>query len=164
VVQVAHGRFAEALAGADGGARDARAAGAWLIGVLRAPWTEAMLEAALGLARQGRLDGAARRRAERWARWLATRGVLDHGCMGERARALLDHARGRDRAARHALERALARSAVGASPHHRWLCLEAARDLGRLDLDLAAEAAELAELRRFTLPPGWYTLDDRMSP
>ena len=156
-LRVAEGRFADALALAAPGERAARLSGAWPVGLLRTSWIDVLLEAAIGLARRGELAPAARRRAARWAGWMARHGVFGQACLGDRAHGLLAHAAGpsgRAHAVR-AIDRAIARSAAGAIPHHRWLCLEAARDVGRLNLDLEAEAAELAARGRYVLPPGW---------
>jgi tetratricopeptide (TPR) repeat protein len=157
-LRVAEGRFAEALA-------DARACEqSWTSpdvsprGDFRGLWLTASLEAALGCLRVGGAGDDLRdilSRARREARELATRGTLDHRCMGFRALALLAHRAGRRRAASRALERALALSATSTSPHRRWLCLEAAADLGRMTLDIKSEAHALAAAVGFAFPPGW---------
>ncbi|HVV84384.1 MAG TPA: hypothetical protein VHE35_15055, partial [Kofleriaceae bacterium] len=154
-VRAGRGQFTEALAGMPEGERVMRETGAWLIGLSRSSWKLESLEPALALAAGRQLPPADRRQAMARARWLADKGVLDHPCMGDRAVALLEHAAGRPAAAERALARALTRSAARSTPHHRWLCLEAARDLGKLTLDLEDEASELAARHAFVLPPGW---------
>jgi hypothetical protein len=154
-VLLAEGRFAEALAQREVQERAARESGASAIGFDRSLWLEIELQAALGLLRRGELSARERRRARASAGWLVRRGVFDRGSMGYRAIALLDHAEGRTRTAIRAIRRALSISSTNANPYHRWLCLEAARDLGAITLDGEAEAAELASARRFALPAGW---------
>ncbi len=151
-VLIAEGRYAEVLAAAPLHEQAARATGAWAVGLDRSGWSFAQLQAALGLLRRGALAGPARRHARAAARWLAGSGVFDFGCLGHRALALLDHAEGRPRAAAAELRRALTLSSANTNPYHRWLCLEAAREIGALTLDQDAEAAELREEGRFAAP------------
>ena len=151
-VLVAEGRFAEALDQPDPGTDTIPALA---VGLDRSFLLEGKLEAAVGLLRGPGLP--ARRRAEvrAWGRWLAERGVLDFRCLGYRALAFLERAEGRSRAAGRPLSRALALSATNTRPHFRWLCLEAARDLGASTLDQEAEAAELAAQGPYVFPVGW---------
>ena len=154
-VRVAEGRFAESVAEWEADERVERQTGAWDVAYDRSYWLETQLEAHLGLLRSGGPTPRQRDRAQGAAGWMADHGVLDFGCLGDRALALLFHAEGRTRAAARALHRALTRSSVNSSPHHRWVCLEAARDLGVLTIDQESEAAELLREGRFVLPPGW---------
>ena len=154
-VLVAEGRFAEALSS---GARDeqlAKQSGAWVIGFDRSLYVYVLLEASLGLLRRSALPARGRRSARRWAAWLARHGVVDLGCLGHRALAFLEHAEGRSAKARRAIVRALALSSTNTGAHSRWLCLEAARDLGVLTLDQEEEVAALAKAGHFVLPAGW---------
>ncbi|MFT3764338.1 MAG: protein kinase [Minicystis sp.] len=165
-VQVAEGRFAALLAERDRTVAAARASGAWAIGLDRSLWLEVQLEAALGALRRGGpraggtgprpgLPAAERRHARAAATWLARRGAFDFACLGHRALAYLDHAEGRERAAREQLRRALSLSSANTAAYHRWLCLRAARDLGAITLDQEAELVELATEGRFVPPVGW---------
>jgi hypothetical protein len=154
-VLFAEGRFAEVLALRATARPLERASGVAAFGLHRSVVLELELEAALGVLRQHGLSWRARRALRRDAAWLAARGVFDFSCLGHRALALLDHAEGRPRAASLALSSALALSSTNTSPRHRWLCLEAARDLGVITLDQEDEAAALAEAGHFGLPPGW---------
>ncbi|APR83573.1 serine/threonine protein kinase [Minicystis rosea] len=154
-VLVAEGRFADALAESEPEERAARASGGWAVGMDRSLWIMVQLEAALGVLRTRGLPARERARLRSRARWLARRGVFDSGCVGHRALALLDHAEGNPRAAARSLHRALALSNVNTSPYHRWICLEAARDLRAITLDQDSESAELAAAGHFALPLGW---------
>jgi hypothetical protein len=153
-VLISEGRFAEALARREAAERSMRESGAASIAFDRTFFAEVELEAVLGLLRREGLSSQARIRARTAATWLTERGVFDFACLGHRALALLDHAEGRPREASRALRRALSLSSVNASPRHRWLCLEAARDLDVITLDQEAEAAELAAEGRFAHPAG----------
>jgi hypothetical protein len=154
-VLLAEGRFTDVLAEAEHHERIARESGAWAMGLDRSIWYQLQLDAALGALRQGALSAGARRRARATAEWLAERGVFDYGCLGHRALALLEDNAGRSHAARKALRRALFLSSVNTSPYHRWLCLEAARDLGAITQDQEIESAELLANGRYMLPVGW---------
>lgn len=157
-LRVAEGRFVEALAEARACERSWTSDDVRPRGDFRGLWLAASLEAALGEIRGGGDEDVLRdivARARRDARELAARGTLDHRCMGFRALALLAQHAGRRRAAEAAIERALVLSANNTSPHRRWLCLEAAADLGRMTLDLRSEARALQEATGFTFPPGW---------
>lgn len=154
-LRVAEGRFGEAL---DEGRRceDGWAtSGLGPKGDFRGTWQGTMLQAALGSLRAGEATAATRAEARRWAQDLARRGTLDHGCMGHRALALLEHAEGRGQAAVRAIERALRLSETSTAPHRRWLCLEAARDVGRMTMDMESEARALKQAGRFAMPQRW---------
>ncbi len=154
-LRVAEGRFAEALD--EGRACDAAWSGSedGPAGDFFGMWQTVLLEAALGLSRTGTYPAAVHKLAVRRAHELARRGTLDHPCMGYRALALLWHDAGRSNAALRALKRALKLSATNTHPYRRWLCLEAARDLGRMTMDQEAEARALKEAGRFAFPRGW---------
>jgi hypothetical protein len=152
---LAEGRFTEALAARERLDRAERESGVATVNVDRSARLEVTLDAALGALRRRGLSSGERRRLRRSAEWLARRGVFDYPCLGHRALALLDHDEHRPRDAARALRRALSLSSANARPRHRWLCLEAARDLGALTLDQEAEAGELAAAGRFALPVGW---------
>ncbi len=149
---VVEGRFDEVLASAPDVRRDAESSGAWALAFDRAYWLEQELEAALGALRRGTLRSADRKRLRDAARWLAAEGLFDLICLGHRALALLDFAEGKRPAAMASLNRALALSSTNTSPRHRWLCLEAAREMGAITLDAEAEAAELVAAERFVFP------------
>lgn len=153
-VLLAEGRFAEVLALARRAEPEPWKTGAAVLGLTPSLTLEIVLDAALGVLRQQGLTAAERAAWRREARWLARRGIFDFACLGHRAIALLDHAEGRPRAAERAVARALSLSSTNTSPRHRWLCLEAARDIGVLTLDQEEEAAALASAGGFTLPPG----------
>jgi hypothetical protein len=154
-VMLAEGRFAEILAMLEPAEEKARASGAWRIGLDRSHLLEIEVAAAVGALRRGEISARALGRARASAAWLVRRGILDFPCVGYRALALLDHAEGRKRSAARAIQRSLSLSSADASPHHRWLCLEAARDIGALTLDQEAEAEALAREGRFAWPLGW---------
>lgn len=156
-VRIAEGRFSEALAEARACERAWTSRDVRPKGDFRGLWLAASLEAALGVLRDGGAQDPREvmTRAQRGARELAARGTLDHRCMGFRALALLAHHAGRRRAASRALDLALALSATNTSPYRRWLCLEAAVDLGRMTLDIRSEARALQAAVGFALPPGW---------
>jgi len=157
-VLLAEGRFEQVLAVRAAYAHVERASGAAALGIQKSLGLELELEATLGILRRQGLSGRARRALRRDAGWLAARGIFDYACLGYRALALLDHVEGRSYAAARALARALTLSSTNTSPRHRWLCLEAARDLGAITLDQEDEAATLEQAGRFTLPPGWAQL------
>lgn len=150
----AEGRFDEVLRGARATESAARESGAWAIGTDRSLWLMARTEASLGALRGRGLSPGERRDARAAATWLVERAVFDMGCLGHRALALLDAAEGRERAARASIHRALSLSSVNTHPYYRWLCLEAARDLGAFTQEDEAEAAELAATGRFARAGG----------
>jgi hypothetical protein len=155
VLEVVQGRFEEVRARREPYQRQARQLGLDRIGLDQARWVEIQLEAGLGLLRQGRLAAPERAGLRRDASWLLERGVLDFPCLGHRALAYREQAEGRPAQSREALRRALSRSSVDTGPRLRWLCLEAARDLGGLTVDHEQEAARLAAQRALVLPAGW---------
>jgi hypothetical protein len=145
----AEGRHAEVLAMGERVERMGRSIGSWHVGSDRGGWTLVALDAALGALKQGALGASARRRARADAAWLTERGVFDYACLGHRARALLDHAEGKTRPASRALRTALATSSSNTCPYHRWLCLGAAQEMGRINLDEEGELVELGAERGF---------------
>jgi eukaryotic-like serine/threonine-protein kinase len=152
---VAAGRYQEALAIWIAGDELAKETAARFIALDRSLWLEAQLEAAIWAARRGALAPELKELARRSASWLARNGAFDFCPLGYRALAYLEKAEGRERASVRALEEAVTLSATNTSPHHRWLCLEAARELAQLSLDQQTEAEELAGRGRFAFPPGW---------
>lgn len=159
-LRVAEGRYVEALQ--EGRACEAAwsASGDGPAGDFWGMWRAVLLEAALGLLRAGECPTVTLVEALRWARELSRRGTLDHPCMGHRALALLEHGAGRRKHALQAIERALALSAKNTHPYRRWLCLEAAHDLGCMTMDIESEARALKEAGRFVFPRG----DTQQSP
>jgi hypothetical protein len=154
-VFLAEGRFAQVLALRSAAKPMERASGAVALGLHRSLALELELEAALGVLREQGLAGPERRALRRGAAWLAARGIFDFACLGYRALALLEHAEGHRYAAARAIARAVTLSSTNTSPRHRWLCLEAVRDLGAITLDQEQEAAALAQAGRFAFPPRW---------
>jgi eukaryotic-like serine/threonine-protein kinase len=154
-LRVAEGRFGEALA--EGREREAEwaLAGVGPKGDFHGMWLGVLLEAALGALRAGERSATTLAEAKERARALSSTGTLDHPAMGHRAMALLLHLEGQKSAARTSIERALSLSATNTDPHRRWLCLEAARDLGRMTLDMESEARSLSEACQFAFPVGW---------
>jgi tetratricopeptide (TPR) repeat protein len=154
-LRVAEGRFGEALE--EGQACEAAwsESGVGPEGEFWGMWQTVLLEAALALLRTGECSSARLSDARQRARDLSRRGTLDHPCMGHRALALLEHSGGRENAARQQIDRALRLSEINTSPYRRWLCLEAARDLGRMTMDMESEARPLKEAGRFAFARGW---------
>jgi serine/threonine protein kinase len=151
-VLISEGRFAEVLDTAERTEAEARAAGAWTLAIDRSLWIVQELEAAIGLSQTRELPSRARKRVREHASWIVENGIFGSSCLGHRALAYLERAEGRRAASITALRRALSASSNDASPYARWLCLEAARDLGALTLDQEAEVAELAAAERFVRP------------
>lgn len=157
-VNVAAGRFAEAVALLRESEASWTEPGVAPRGDFHGMWATAALEALLGAMRQAgaaRASGRETREIRRRARALARRGTLDHACMGYRALALVEHRAGRGRAALRARAAALELSEANASPHRRWLCLEAAREIAPLTQDMVSELRALRERGRFRLPEAW---------
>lgn len=154
-LRVAEGRFGEVLA--EGRACEAEWAetGEGPTGDFWGLWQGVLLDAALGALRAAACPPTWLAAARRRARELARRGTLDHPCMGYRALALLGQAAGRRHEALRAIERALELSANNTYPYRRWLCLEAAREVGRMTMDMDSEARALKEAGRFAFPLGW---------
>lgn len=156
-VLIAEGRFHDAY-------QEAKSCEATWAGTSEGPtgdfwglWQGLVLESLLALLRIGQCPPPLRAEAWHRAQLLARRGTLDHRCMGYRGLALLSQAAERPTQAHAALEQALDLSAKNTYPYRRWLCLEAARDLGQLTRDIASEAQTLHETLHFVLPPGWRT-------
>ncbi|MDY0060770.1 MAG: DUF2791 family P-loop domain-containing protein [Myxococcota bacterium] len=126
-------------------ARPFRDTGCLLTAFPAGNWLVPCLEAAISLQRSRALTPEQLRRMEGHARQLARRGWPDFQPLGYRALALLAEHRGAHAAACRFAAQALERSGRLQDPYHRWLCLEAAREIGVLDATGAAEAASLAE-------------------
>ena len=125
-------------------------------------WHEVALEAAIGLARRGRLDERRERaRARSRARWLLREGVLDTEVYGYLSLALLAHAEGRHAIARKRLTRALDLSTSNTHPYRRWACLELAGELDMLTSELETEVSDLA-VHGFVRPARWYRSADQL--
>lgn len=150
---VAKGEFALALESFDRLLPALRQAGVPLIGFVRLQWETALLEASLGLARQGKLTATRRAHAQRLARRFTRRGMLDTPCLGHRALALFAYIEGRTASAQRSLAQALWLSRNNTGPHRRWLCLLAAAELGVATPELLSETAALAARHRFVPPP-----------
>src|SRR5439155_900388 len=122
------GRFDEALAAWEAEERDARATGAWFLGLDRSVWVETKLDAAVGLLRRGCCDRRQRARVERAARWLVARGVFNSGCLGHRPLA----AALPQRPDAHGLPVAAGRRTRGRRLAHRRAKRTAVRERGHL--------------------------------
>lgn len=107
------------------------------------------LEMLLSLIRSGRLSLAYARWAERLCARLVLRGFKSYRCMGYRGWAILEHHRGHHASALGALSLALESSEGVDTPWQRWMCLEAARELGVMTDAQAQEAADLQERHGF---------------
>jgi tetratricopeptide (TPR) repeat protein len=148
---VAQGKCKEALQEGRTCERDWGASGNGPRGDFWGMWQGVLIEAALGLLREGERPSSTLKETQDRARSLSQRGTLDHRCMGYRAMALMAHHAGDSKAALRAIEEALSLSSKNALPYRRWLCLEAARDLGRMTMDMESEARALQEAGRFAL-------------
>ena len=125
----------------------------------RAFMREFAVVAHLGLIR-GREPSARERarlgkRTRELARWLIRNGAFDQPVSGYWGLTLLAHNQGRTELAKKELDRVLDRSSKNTNPYRRWLCLEAARELGAMTPELEAEARDLATEGKFSLPVGW---------
>lgn len=107
-------------------------------------WAAMLLSPYLAILRSGvpltrRRPTEARKRANK----LAQIGLLDMPCLGYRALAYIESARGRDAASLRALRRALHLSSTNCNPLHRWYCLDTARDLGHATAEQVRECDRL---------------------
>ena len=148
----AQGRFEEALADHTDQERSFRTHQLHILRSFWGRWLRWNLEASLGLARQGKLTPNGYRHARRWAKRLTRMGPHCPSSLGPRGQALLAHSQGRRREATEAIERALSASVHHTSPYDRWLCLEAARELGVLNSDGQEEARMLQQRGRYQAP------------
>ncbi len=153
LLDVNQGRFEAVIERQDRLYRAVDALGVFLLNFNMSFWLSPYLSALVGLRRQGSLDAAQAAKARRLARRLRKNAIVAFRPMGARALALLAHFDGKPARARSHLKDALEVSASCRAPYHRWMCLEAAREIGSLDAAQAQEAAALLERYSFVREP-----------
>lgn len=146
----AHGRADEVLARVHDREHEAIQSGCLLGAWDNALWSVPYLDAALEHASQGKLTPRHRKSADKRARKIAKNAPAFFRCLAHRYFAMLAYHDGRaDRAAKQ-LRLALLLSEQSGAPHHRWLCLDAARTIGPFDASLAKESRGLEERHGFS--------------
>jgi tetratricopeptide (TPR) repeat protein len=152
-LDAALGRYGQVLERMERFLRPLRDGGYFLVSFAFSHWITPCLEAAIGLQRQGALEPEVLKKMKRYAHRLARAGWRNNQCLGHRALALLAHHAGESGTAMRQMRKGLERSLVLNDPYHRWLCLEAAREIGILDASQEREVAALAEQYGFVLCP-----------
>lgn len=148
-IQLALGKPDAVLALSEANAALQRGADVLQPGLVLTLWRDVLLEAELAVLRQGRATPALRSAIRAHATWLYEKGLLYFGCVGARGLALLEREAGNESAAQLWLERALEGSSRNCTDHVRWLCLEAARQLGAQTGEQQREAERLRVRRGF---------------
>ena len=137
------GAFEEALELSTVHLRQARAAGVPLVGMIRMWWVEGVLEAHLGRMEERPYSWWEARRVKALAHDLANSPFFGPRCLGHRGLALVYLHLGQEKAARQAAREALHASSSHANAQQRRLCLETAKRLGVMPMDLDEELVEL---------------------